>query len=125
MDILFKKELMTENASTAMDLFLHGLQFYLKLLSNYFVILDSVRGFEVQLVKSNHVEQFYTNLFEFLKNSLDSQKCEASSSSSKKSKTSQEVLSKYGYLFKFYVSLLMQYVMICFNAQLKKSIFEF
>lgn len=115
---------MIENASTAMELFVHGLQFYLKLLSNYFVILDSVRGFEVQLVKSNHVDQFYTNLFEFLKSSLDSEKCETSSSSSKKSKTNQEPVSKYGYLFKFYVSLLMQYVLICFNAQLKKSNFE-
>lgn len=115
---------MVENASTAMELFVHGLQFYLKLLSNYFVILDSVRGFEVQLVKSNRVEQFYANLFEFLKSSLDSEKCE-SSSSSKKGKAGQEAVSKYGYLFKFYVSLLMQYMMICFNAQLKKSNFEF
>ncbi len=109
---------MAENSNTAIELFVHGLKFYLKVLSNYFVILDSVRGFEVQLVKSERVEQLYANLFEFLKSSLDSEKCE----SVKKFKTVEES-SKYGYLFKFYVSLLMQYVMICFNAQLKKSNF--
>ena len=101
-----------------MELFIHGLKFYLKHLSNFYTILDSVRGFEVQLVKTNQVENFYEQLFAFLKESLDV----ASVSDAKKRKTSSKVeQSKYGYLLKFYVSLFLQYMSICFNAQLKKG----
>merc|ERR1712127_485452 len=110
------KQLSNENINIALELFVHGLQFYLKLISNYTMILDSVRGFENQLVKTNQVEELYENLFAFLKCSLN--KNVSTDVSKNRTKTEN---TKFGYLFKFYISLFMQYVNVCFNAHLKKG----
>ncbi len=99
-----------------MELFFHGLKFYLKLLSNYYVILDAVRGFEAPFVKANLLEKFYTKMFAFLKKALD-RPVDIKTGATKADQ------SKYGYLFKVYVSLFLQFVVCCFNYQLKRGEF--
>ncbi len=110
-----KKELISEDINAAMELFFHGLKFYLKLLSNQYVIMDSIRGFEAPFVKADLLEHFYTRMFAFLKQALDKP------IETKKGITSKTEYSKYGYLFKIYVSIFLQFVVCCFNYQLKKG----
>jgi len=95
-----------------MELFFHALKFYLKLLANYYVILDAIRGFELLFVKANLLEKFYTKMFAFLKEALDR-------SVDIKTGATKADQSKCGYLFKVYASIFLQFVVCCFNNQLK------
>lgn len=82
------------------------------------MLLDSIRGFEMKLIKTSHVEKFYAIFLKFLQHSLVIDDNDDELVECKKVKGE---VSKFGHLLKFYMSLFLQYVFICFNAQLKKG----
>ena len=86
-------------------------------MSSYHLILDSVRGFEVTFVKMNRLDQFYEMLFDFVHSSLT--KTEEQAGDKKSGKPLGQ--TKIGYLLKFYISLFLQYVTVCYNSQLPEG----
>jgi len=89
---------------------LNGVKFYLKYQSNFFVLLDSIRNFELLLIEHNRVEKFYENLFSFIKLSLKQQQQQQHQNTAQ--------MMKLNYLIKFYACLYMQYISICYNSNL-------
>ncbi len=53
-----------------MKLYVHGVKFYLKYHSNFYILLDSIRSIEISFVKYNMVEKLYAYFFEFIKESI-------------------------------------------------------
>lgn len=126
-----------------MKLYIHGIKFYLKYQSNFYILLDSIRSIEASFLKVNLVEKFYTSFFDFLKSSINSTCASLSLSTNKslnmltnttctpsskrteliplKSKT-DSLLSKQIYLIKFYAALYLQYSSISLNSHLKDRI---
>jgi hypothetical protein len=103
----------------ALELFVHGLKFYLKAMSNYYLILDSVRGIEVTIAKLNRVDEFYHLLFDFIIKSLQDDTINendqvSKNEVSKSSRTDTPSESKQAYLLKFYISVYFQVIYIFF-----------
>lgn len=113
-----------------MKLYVHGIKFYLKYQSNFYILLDSIRSIEISFVKFNLVEKFYTNFFDFVQSSLSNSTSLSSMPSTPSSKRTEliplksktdSLMSKQIYLIKFYTALYLQYVSICFNSHLNKE----
>jgi hypothetical protein len=92
----------------------NGVKFYLKYQSNFFVLLDSIRSFEISFVKYNLVEKLYANFFSFIRTSF--QKHQISNAN-----PTTEQIMKLNYLIKLYACLYMQYVSICYNHNLSNE----
>ena len=84
-----------------MRLYVNGVKFYLKYQSNFFVLLDSIRSFEISFVKYNLVEKLYANFFSFIRTSFQKHQI------SNPNPTTEQIM-KLNYLIKLYACLYMQ-----------------
>lgn len=129
-----KKDLINEDPDTAMKLYVHGVKFYLKYHSNFYILLDSIRSIEISFVKYNMVEKLYAYFFEFIKESITIDKLNDCSEIKKNSnigsqrkelillnKSIDDQLNKKIYLIKFYSALFLQYVSIVYNSNSSKE----
>ncbi len=117
-----------------MKLYVHGVKFYLKYHSNFYILLDSIRSIEISFVKYNMVEKLYAYFFEFIKESITIDKLNDCSEIKKNSnigsqrkelillnKSIDDQLNKKIYLIKFYSALFLQYVSIVYNSNSSKE----
>ena len=116
-----------------MKLYVHGVKFYLKYYSNFFILLDSIRSIEISFVKFNMVEKLYAYFFEFIRESITAEKSDECSETKKSgtmgsqlilinNKPSEDQINKNIYLVKFYSALFLQYVSIVCNSHLTKTL---
>ena len=126
----------------AIKLFVHGVKFYIKILSNFYVIFDSIKIYETNFLKSDNFEYMYESLLEFLFESINKiEKSSSPPSSALTKKTQSSGASsapgyiitkmdldgkdpneaKYIYLRKFYLALVFHYATVCYCNDLTKE----
>ncbi|RNA30141.1 hypothetical protein BpHYR1_000731, partial [Brachionus plicatilis] len=97
------KELISRDVDSAIKLFQHGLKFYVKVTTNFYVLFNSIRIFESNFMRSPRFEAFYADLFEFLIKSIENKNC------LEKLKASKKHVDTQIFLRKFFLSLYIQY----------------
>ena len=55
----------------AIKLFVHGVKFYFKILSNFIIIFDSIKIYEMNFAKTSHFEYLYESLFKFFYDAIN------------------------------------------------------
>ncbi|CAF0715431.1 unnamed protein product [Brachionus calyciflorus] len=69
------KELINRDLDSAIKLFQHGIKFYIKVNTNFYVLFNSIRVFELNFIRTPKFEKFYDELFLFLKEPILSNEC--------------------------------------------------
>lgn len=122
------KDLIVTNPNVAMNLFIHGVKFYAKYLSNFYIVFDSIRIFEFTFIKNNQLDHFYQVMFDFLFKSITDEECCNSLSKMDPKKSSKHDINpifdhrmKQIYLFKTYISLFIHYSAICHSNDIPKA----
>lgn len=95
--------MINKDVESAIKLFQHGLKFYVKVTTNFYVLFNSIRIFESNFIHSSRFEAFYEDLFEFLSKSIKNKECSEKMSVSKKHMETQLFLRK------FFLSLYTQF----------------
>ena len=102
--------------------FAHGIKFYLKLLANLYNLFDSIRIYEVPLLKTHYVDSLYENLFEFSINELKAS-ISSMNASEPSNNNANESSSKVCSLTKFSFLLLVHYGSVCLsNESVKENV---
>ena len=72
MAFILKKELIAKSIDIASKLYIQGQQFYIKLETSSYSLLDSLRSYSQYFVKANACESFYHDLFAMLNKLIES-----------------------------------------------------
>ena len=113
---------MNAHRDISIRFFAHGIKFYLKLLSNLYNLFDSFRIYEAPLLKTNHVDSLYENLFEFSINGIKTSISSINAREPSKN-NANESISKLCSLTNFSFLLLVHYGSVCLcNESVKENV---
>ncbi len=122
------KDLILTNPNVAMNLFIHGVKFYTKYLSNFYTVFDSIRIFEFTFIKNNQLEHFYQVMFDFLFKSITDEECCNSLAKIDPKKSAKHDINpifdhrmKQIYLLKTFISLFIHYSAVCHSNDIPKA----
>jgi hypothetical protein len=109
--------LIVSDITTSLKLYLHGAKFYLKLLSSFYILLSSLRLYEVNLIRAKKFTEFYDDFFEFLLESIEKRRDdEIEMDLPIPVNERQEVANTICFVFKFLLSVFIQYRTVCLTA---------
>jgi hypothetical protein len=118
------KDLVLSQPNVAMNLFMHGVKFYSKYFSNFYIVFDSIRIFEHSFLKNNQLEHFYQTMFDFIYTGLTDETCLNAIESSidkKEPNAGGNHQLKQIYLYKMYLCLFVHFASVSYSNDLPKS----
>jgi hypothetical protein len=116
-----QKELINQNIETSISLFQLGIKFYLKIQSSFFVLLNSIRVYEMSFIKTKHYAAFYSDLFDFLVKAINDETFDPELDDEPASEAEEENkhVARQKFVFKFLLALFLQHrTVICASAEM-------